>query len=100
MNDCITGLAIEDMAPRERLTVRTSNSRYDVIVVSPTTGDVLIRGGARFQHFTSGRVIGSSDGDCLMRRQIRVGSRVALSCDDGAFLTSCVEEIERLPETA
>jgi len=92
------GLQIDALAPLDRLTVHTTNSRYEMIVVCPATGWVLMRGGKHSPHFTNWCVAGAAfHGGDLKPYGIYVGCPLALICDDDGILTSCVTAIEHVP---
>ena len=52
--DWSDGIHIADVSPLERLIVRTANSTYELIVLCPATGSILVRGGAFFPVFMPG----------------------------------------------
>lgn len=92
------GLQIDALAPLDRLTVHTTHSRYDMIVVCPATGRVLMRGGQHSPRFTNWCVAGSSfDGGDLKPYGIYVGCPLVLICDGDGIVTSCVKAIEHIP---
>ena len=53
------GISLTQLSALDRVFVRTRNSLYEIIVSSPASGDVLVRGGEFFPEFTSARVAGS-----------------------------------------
>jgi hypothetical protein len=56
------GLQINACSPLDRLVVETKNSTYDIIVVSPNDGDVLVRGGRLFPDFRKAQLVGATAG--------------------------------------
>jgi hypothetical protein len=56
------GVQIEACSPLDRLVVETRNSVYDVVVVSPKDGDVLVRGGRLFPDFRQAQLVGATAG--------------------------------------
>ena len=90
------GLQIPDLAPLERLLVKTCNHIYEVIVVEPLRALVMIRGGQYFPEFTPARINGSSTGGGFLKvHGIYTGFRLELHTDDQAIITSPVREITR-----
>jgi hypothetical protein len=96
--DWSDGIHVADVAPLERLVVRTANSLYQVIVLSPATGNVLVRGGAFFPVFMPARLAGSSLGGSFLKlRSVHVGFRLELSTDRGFIITSPVRSVAVAP---
>src|SRR5256885_1149680 len=50
-HDWRQGTRIGDLLPLDRLTVRTLNSTYELVVVTPGNAEVAVRGGAFFPSF-------------------------------------------------
>src|SRR5512140_2319203 len=61
------GLQVPDLAPLERLLVRTCNHLYEVIVIEPLRALVMVRGGQYFPEFTPACVSGSSVGGGFLK---------------------------------
>jgi hypothetical protein len=61
------GVHIAELSELDRLTVRTRNSVYDIVVSCPRTGRVMIRGGAFFPAFTAARLSGCSLGGSFLK---------------------------------
>jgi hypothetical protein len=92
------GISVDDLAPLERLTVRTANSTYDVIIVAPEQAAILVRGGAYFPVFTPARLAGSSLGGSFLKlRTVHVGFRLELGTDHGFIITSPVRGVAIAP---
>ena len=73
------------------LRIRTRNSTYDVAVLDPATGDVLVRGGRYFPEWTRGRLLGCSFGRGLLRcRTVQAGMRLELCAGGRHVVTSTV----------
>jgi hypothetical protein len=66
--DWTDGIQIDELSELDSLSVRTFNSNYEIIVTAPASGEVLVRGGARFPTFTSVRLSGSTMGGSLVKR--------------------------------
>ena len=92
-------MQIDALQQLDTLVVRTRNSTYEVTVVSPRTGDVLVRGGRFFPEPTRARVGGSSLGSSFLKlRGIYVGFCLEFYYDDRQWIvTSPVQSIAAGP---
>lgn len=61
------GVNVTALSPFDELTVTTKNSVYTIVIVSPHSGAVKIRGGSAFPSFTDARICGSSLGGGLLK---------------------------------
>jgi hypothetical protein len=96
--DWSDGIHVADVCPLERVNVRTANSLYEVIVLSPETGNILVRGGVFFPVFMPARLAGSSLGGSFLKlRSIHVGFRLEFSTDRGFIITSPVRSVAIAP---
>jgi hypothetical protein len=92
------GLHIEQLTAIDRLTVLTQHSTYDIVIVSPSTAEVLVRGGEFFPEFTAARLAGSTlGGSFLKMRSIHIGFRIEFSVGRGVIVTSPVRSISVAP---
>jgi hypothetical protein len=92
------GVHVDELPALERLIVKTANSTYDIVLVAPASGGVLVRGGAFFPVFTSARLAGSSLGGSFLKlRSVHVGFRLEFSTDRGFIITSPVRSVELAP---
>ena len=90
------GIHVDDLIALECLVVKTENSTYEIILLSPDTAQILVRGGAFFPVFTQARLAGSSLGGSFLKlRSVHVGFRVELSTEKGFIITSPVRSVER-----
>ena len=90
------GVQIEACSPLDRLVVETRNSAYDVVVVSPKDGDVLVRGGRLFPDFRQGQLVGATSGGHTVKlRGIYVGLCLELFVDRRCVTTSPVAAVYR-----
>ena len=97
--DWSDGIHVADLSPLERLVIRTANSTYEIVVLCPATGSVLVRGGAFFPVFMPARLAGSSLGGSFLKlRSVHVGFRLELSTERGFIITSPVRSVSRAPE--
>jgi hypothetical protein len=96
--DWSDGIHVANVSPLERVNVRTANSLYEVIVLSPETGNILVRGGVFFPVFMPARLAGSSLGGSFLKlRSIHVGFRLELNTDRGFIITSPVRAVAIAP---
>jgi hypothetical protein len=92
------GVQVDELSALERLIVRTQNSTYDMVLLSPTSANVLVRGGAFFPVFMPARLAGSSLGGSFLKlRSIHVGFRMELVTDSGFIITSSVRNVAIAP---
>jgi hypothetical protein len=88
------GLDLSQLSAFDRLTVRTHHSTYEIVIVSPATAEILVRGGEFFPEFTPARLAGSSLGGSFLKvRSVHVGFRLELGVGRGFVLTSPVAAI-------
>jgi hypothetical protein len=93
------GVHVDDLLALECLIVQTENSTYEIVVLSPDTAHILVRGGAFFPVFTQARLAGSSLGGSFLKlRSVHVGFRLELSTERGFIITSPVRSVARAPE--
>ena len=92
------GLHIEQLVALDRLTVLTLHSTYEIVVVTPATGEILVRGGEFFPQFTAARLAGSTlGGSFLKMRSVHVGFRIEFAVGRGVIVTSPVRSISVAP---
>jgi len=93
-HDWRDGMSIADLRPLDRLTIRTLNSTYEIVVVAPDTADVAVRGGAFFPTFSRAHLAGSSLGGSFLKVQsIHVGFCLELVLNARSIVTSPVQSI-------
>ena len=93
-HDWSAGLRLDQLAALDRLTVRTANSTYDIVITDPETAAVLVRGGRFFPEFAHAHVAGSSLGGSFLKlHTIQPGFRIELVCDGRAIVTSAVQNV-------
>lgn len=91
------GLQIDTLQDLDRLSVRTRNSTYEITVLEPSTGKVLVRGGQLFPDYTTVRLSGSSLGGTFLKRHgIYVGYQLELRHAKQTILTSEIQFIGRV----
>jgi len=92
------GLHVDQLTALDRVTVLTHHSTYEIVLVSPATGEVLVRGGEFFPEFTTARLAGSTlGGSFLKMRSIHVGFRIEFAIGRGVIVTSPVRTISVAP---
>jgi hypothetical protein len=90
------GIQIDACLPLDRLVVETKNSVYDIIVVAPKEGDVLVRGGRLFPDFRKAQLLGATAGSHTIKLLgIRVGLCLELFVDHQSVTTSPVAAVYR-----
>jgi hypothetical protein len=90
------GLQVPDLAPLDRLLVRTRNHLYELIVLEPHRAQVLVRGGRHFPQFARVVVAGSSVGGGFLKLHgIYQGFRLELYTGSQVIITSPIREITR-----
>ena len=99
-HDWRDGVRVDELASLDRLVVLTENSTYHIIIVSPATADVLVRGGTYFPVFTPVRLAGSSLGGSFLKlRSVHAGFRLEFSTASGFIITSTVQTVALAPVT-
>jgi hypothetical protein len=80
----------------EWITVKTSRSTYDVVVLSGDTGTVMVRGGRLFPEFRRATITGSLLGGIAVKlRTIAVGFNLEFVVDGTSVITSRIRAISR-----
>ncbi len=88
------GLQIDALRELDRLSVRTLNSVYDIIIVHPSTAEVLVRGGDFFPEHTPAVLAGSSLGGSFLKLHgIYIGFRIEFHVDRTPIITTRVQSI-------
>jgi hypothetical protein len=90
------GIHIQACSPLEHLVVETRNSVYDIVVVSPKDGKVLVRGGRLFPDFRKAQFVGATAGRHTVKPlAVYVGLCVELFVDGRSVTTSPVAAVYR-----
>jgi len=93
-HDWQAGVQLENANALDAFVVRTANSTYEITVLSPLTGDILVRGGAFFPVATKARLAGASLGGSFLKRHgIYVGFRLEFVSDQTPIVTTPVQTI-------
>jgi hypothetical protein len=89
------GVQLGRLRQLETLEIRTKNSVYEITVVDPVSGEVLVRGGSFFPVYTKARVAGASlAGSFLKVFGIYVGFSVEFATASETIVTTRVRQIE------
>lgn len=90
------GLDAGLLSPLDTVLVRTRNSSYELTILSPASGEVLVRGGQFFPEFTRVTLAGSSlRGACLKVRGVYVGFFLELIHDGQTVRTTRILAVTR-----
>jgi hypothetical protein len=90
------GMQVDALLPLETLVVRTQNSRYEITVVVPASGEVLIQGGRLFPEPTRAIVSGSTlGGSCLKVFGIYEGFLLEILHEGQAIVTTPVQSVSK-----
>jgi hypothetical protein len=96
------GIQVDRLRSLETLEVQTKNTVYEITVMDPRSGEILVRGGKFFPVYTRARLSGASlAGSFLKLLGVYVGFSMEFHTDDGAIVTTRVREIttNRQPRT-
>ena len=92
--DWRNGVLITELATHDCVIVHTRNSLYEIIVTTPHTAEVMVRGGAFFPEFTSARVAGSSLGGSFLKLHgVYPGFQLEIVPDGQPVVTTPVRSI-------
>lgn len=95
------GVQLDRLSPLERFSVRTRNSTYEFTVLSPQTGEVLVRGGRFFPVTMRATLAGSSlGGSFLKMRAVHPGFLMELLSEGQTIITTRVQSITPVRESA
>jgi hypothetical protein len=88
------GIHLPDLAALDQLAVRTRNSLYQITLLSPVDGRVLVQGGAFFPVPREAHVSGSTLGGSLLKLQwIGCGFSLEFLYEHSRIVTTRVQEI-------
>ena len=93
------GLQLEKLEELDSLSVETENNLYEITVLSPFTGEVMVRGGSFFPRRTPVHLSGSSLGGSFLKlRGIYIGYNLEFQHDGRRIVTSRVRAIGMVVE--
>ena len=88
------GLQLGSLQALDALEVRTKNTLYEITVMDPPSGEILVRGGRFFPVYTRARLAGASlAGSFLKLLGVYVGFSIEFHTDEGPIVTTRVREI-------
>jgi hypothetical protein len=88
------GVDLSVLSGLERFVVRTKNTTYDITVLSPDTGEVLVRGGRFFPDYTHVHLAGCSMGGSFLKlRAIQPGFLMEFVHDGQRVVTTRVRDV-------
>jgi hypothetical protein len=88
------GVQLESTTRLDTLQVRTRNTTYEIVVISPHSGEVIVRGGQFFPQHTRAVVAGSSLGGSVLKlRGIYVGFSLEILHEGTPIVTTRVRAI-------
>jgi hypothetical protein len=94
ISDEFEGMALQTLKPCDAIHMRTSNSDYDIFLLEPESGRVLVKGGKYFAQPMEAIVSGSTiGGSMLMVGWLGVGFRVEFIANGRHIVTSPVQEL-------
>jgi len=100
-HDWSDGVQADSLSARDTLLVRTKNTCYELSILVPATGEVLVRGGRFFPAFTRATLAGSSlRGTCLKVRGVYVGFYLELTHEGQTVRTTRIQSVTRAPRPA
>lgn len=92
------GIRVDELLALDRLTVITRHSTYEIVLVSPASAEILVRGGTFFPEFTEARLAGSTLGGSFLKlRSVHVGFRLEFAVGKGVIITSPVSSVTLAP---
>jgi hypothetical protein len=94
ISDEFEGMALQNLKPCDTIHMRTCNSDYDIFLLEPESGRVLVKGGECFAQAMEATVSGSTiGGSMLMLGWLGVGLRVEFNANGRHIVTSPVQEL-------
>lgn len=96
--DWADGIEMARCAPLDRFEVSTCNSTYEITVLEPATGEVMVRGGRLFPGWERAFLAGCSLGGAFLKlRAIYPGFLMELLAGGQSIVTTRVQSITPLP---
>jgi hypothetical protein len=101
-DESVHEVSLKQLCAFDRIIVTTGNHRYEIVVTSAETADVLVRGGDVFPEFTAARLAGSLVGlSCLKTRCVTVGLPLEFTVPPGRrVITTRVRSMRVVPSGA
>jgi hypothetical protein len=100
-HDWSDGMRVDAVAALDTLYVRTLNTTYELTVLSPESGEVLVRGGKFFPERTRAHLAGSSLGGSFLKlRTVCPGFSMEIYHARRRIVTSRVQAVVPAPTTS
>ena len=94
------GVDVLGLEPYTRLTVRTRNTEYVMVVLNPSESKVVIQGGSLFPKPVQTKLRGATYGGSMLKESwIGLGMRMEINSDDGPVVTSPVRSVQAEDES-
>jgi hypothetical protein len=94
ISDEFEGMMLQTLKPCDAIHMRTCNSDYDIFLLEPESGRVLVKGGKYFAQPMEATVSGSTiGGSMLMMGWLCVGFRAEFHANGRHIVTSPVQEL-------
>jgi hypothetical protein len=88
------GVQINELEELDVLSVQTKHHMYEITIINPSAGEVLIRGGELFPRRTEAHVLGASMGGSFLKvLGIYVGLKMELMVKGRRIITSPVRSV-------
>ena len=88
------GVELNALSGLEQFAVRTKNTTYEITVLTPATGEVLVRGGQFFPEHTRAELAGCSLGGSFLKvRAIHPGFLMELMHSGQRIVTTRVRDV-------
>jgi hypothetical protein len=92
--DWTGGITVDALQGLEQFAIRTRNTTYEITILAPQTGEVLVRGGHFFPEHTRATLAGCSLGGSFLKTgAIHAGFVMELVHDGRRIVTTRVREI-------
>lgn len=94
-------VSVNGLSPFDRLIVTTRNHVYEIVVTSPETRAVLVRGGTVFPTFALATIVGGRNRQIVELGTVAVGLHLELEMQDGRWMaTTPIETLAVVPAGA
>lgn len=94
-NDKLEGVKLSALMPSDTIRASTLNSDYEISLLDPESGHVLLKGGKHFLEPVDATVNGSTFGGWMIKLDwLGVGLRMEFSANGKRFVTTPVSSIQ------
>jgi hypothetical protein len=95
LSDTLQGVTLSSLSPSDTIRARTLNSNYEISLLDPQSGHVLLKGGKSFVEPVDANVNGSTFGGWMIKLGwLGVGLRMEFSANGQRFVTTPVSSLE------